>query len=73
MSQNTLKSRKYSRKGISSKPKTFRQFKSAVNKIAWRKYHVTREQLGLSIADLKVLHADGDLTADQVVATFAGK
>ena len=58
MSDQT-KSRKYSRKGIKTTPKTFRQFKSAVNKIAWRKYHATRETLGLSIAELQVAYKAG--------------
>lgn len=56
MSQN---SRKYSSKGIKTQPKTFRQFKSSVNKLAWRKFHATRETLGLEIADLKVAYASG--------------
>jgi hypothetical protein len=55
MSQNNA--RKYSTKGIASKPKTFRQYKSAFNKIAWRKYHLTREDLGVSIDALKVAYA----------------
>ena len=51
------KARKHSKKGIKTTPKTFRQFKSAVNKLAWRKYHQTRDSLGLSINDLKVAYA----------------
>lgn len=48
MSQNTArKARKYTSKGIKAAPKTLRQFKSAVNKLAWRKYQVTREQVGI--------------------------
>lgn len=59
MSQNTGKARKYSPKGIKTSPKTFRQFKSSVNKLAWRKYHATRETLGISIADVKAAYAEG--------------
>ena len=42
-----MTSRKYSRKGIKSAPKTLRQFKQAVNKTLWRKYHQVRRDVGI--------------------------
>ena len=41
-----ISSRKYSRKGIKSAPKTLRQFRSSVNKLLWRKYHLVRADVG---------------------------
>jgi hypothetical protein len=42
-----MDTRKYSRKGIKSQPKTARQFKQAVNKLLWRKYHAVRADVGI--------------------------
>jgi hypothetical protein len=66
---DTMETRKYSRKGISSKPKTFRQYKSAVNKVLWRKYHLRRDDLGVTVDAIKSAFAEGKLTADQFVAS----
>ena len=65
-----MTSRKYSRKGIPSKPKTFKAFKSAVNKVLWRKFRTTRVTLGLEIAEFKVAYAAG-VSADEYVKTIA--
>jgi hypothetical protein len=67
MSQK-IKSRKYSRKGISSAPKSARAYKSAVNKILWRKYHLRRSDLDLSVDAITGAFAEGKLTADAFVA-----
>lgn len=54
-----IKNRKYSRKGIAIAPKTFRQFKSAFNKTLWRKYHLVRADVGVSIDVLKEAYKAG--------------
>lgn len=67
-----MTSRKYSRKGIKTNPKTFRQYKSAVNKVLWRKYRQTRETVGLGIDDLKFAFAN-DVAVLTVVEEAVGK
>ena len=47
------KARKHSKKGIKTTPKTARQYQKAVNQTLWRKYHATRETLGLQVADIR--------------------
>ena len=48
-----MKTRKYSRKNIRTTPKTARQYGKAVNQTLWRKWHATRETLGLSVAQVR--------------------
>ena len=54
-----MKTRKYTSKGISSKPKTLRKFTSAVNKLAWRKYQVVRADVGIDADVLASAFANG--------------
>ena len=67
-----MKSRKYSSKGIKAAPKTARQFKQAVNKLAWRKYQVTREQVGID-ADVLASAFENGVSALQVVEDAVAK
>ena len=61
-----MKSRKYSSKGISSKPKTLRKFTSAVNKTLWRKYQQVRADVGID-ADVLASAFENGVSALQVV------
>lgn len=60
------KARKYSSKGISSKPKTLRKFTSSVNKTLWRKYQLVRADVGIDADVLASAFANG-VTALAVV------
>ena len=53
------KSRKYSSKGIKSCPKTAREYKSAVNKLLWRKFRQTRATLGIELSEIAQAYASG--------------
>ena len=61
-----MKTRKYTSKGISSKPKTLRKFTSAVNKLAWRKYQVVRADVGID-ADVLASAFENGISALTVV------
>ena len=61
-----MKSRKYSSKGIKTTPKTLRQFKQAVNKLAWRKYQVVRSDVGID-ADVLASAFENGISALTVV------
>ena len=61
-----MKTRKYTNKGISSKPKTLRKFTSAVNKLAWRKYQVVRADVGID-ADVLASAFENGISALTVV------
>ena len=47
------KARKYSRKNIRTTPKTPKQYQKACNQTLWRKWHATRETLGLTVAQVR--------------------
>jgi hypothetical protein len=53
------KARKYSSKGIKSKPKTLRQFRSTVNKLLWRKYQLVRAEVGIDADVLASAYENG--------------
>lgn len=67
------KARKYSRKGISTNPKGSRAYRKVVNQVLWRKYHLRRDDLGITLEQVQAAFAEGKLTADQFVAQVVGK
>jgi hypothetical protein len=62
------KARKYSRKNISTAPKTARQYKKVVNQVLWRKYHLRRDDVGLTLEAISEAFTEGELSAEQLVA-----
>lgn len=63
------KARKYSRKGISTSPKGNRQYRKVVNQVLWRKFHLRRDDLGITLDEIAQAFAEGKLTPDQFVAS----
>lgn len=68
-----MKSRKYSAKGIKTQPKTLRQFKSSVNKLLWRKYHLVRADVALDETELASAFQNGVSALTCVEAAVAEK